>query len=191
MNPPITDYSFTYNAQDSHFDLYKAFATAYQKIDAGLRHTGAWHVGEQTYQDLKFMHFLDNKEALGLGLPFIIHPDDDYPFRTVILRAEKATSKNTETPRGKVLTTANSLVNGDRNKQYGPPTQDFQRTADALNAYGYRGPDGRLLLAHDTAIIQMALKISRLMWTPGKEDTWVDVAGYAACGYECAVNKDE
>jgi hypothetical protein len=89
------------------------------------------------------------------------------------------------------LDEAGSLITGDRNNSYGPPTQDFARTADALNAYGYRGPDGRLLRAHDTAIMIMLVKISRLMWTPKKRDSWVDTAGYAGCGYECAMTEDE
>ena len=88
--------------------------------------------------------------------------------------------------RGKVLTEAHVLITGDRNNQYGPPTQDFQRTAEILNAIGYRRPGGKGLQPHDVAVIQIALKMSRVTWTPDKRDSWVDIAGYAACGYECA-----
>ena len=88
--------------------------------------------------------------------------------------------------RGKVLTEAHDLITGDRNNQYGPPTQDFQRTAEILNAIGYRRPGGKGLQPHDVAVIQIALKMSRVTWTPDKRDSWVDIAGYAACGYECA-----
>jgi uncharacterized protein DUF6378/uncharacterized protein DUF4406 len=94
-----------------------------------------------------------------------------------------------ESPRASALNEARDLITGDRNNSYGPPTQDFQRSADALNAYGYRGPDGRDLAAHDVAIMVMAVKLSRLMWTPSKRDSWVDLAGYAACGYECSVTE--
>lgn len=96
---------------------------------------------------------------------------------------------NEASPRAALLSEATELVTGDRNNSYGPPTQDFQRSSEALNAYGYRGPDGRLLQAHDIAIMVMSVKLSRLMWTPQKRDSWVDVAGYAACGYECAVEE--
>ncbi len=92
-------------------------------------------------------------------------------------------------PRASVLRRAESLVTGDRNNQYGPPTQDFQRTAGVLNALGYRGPDGRLLQAHDTAMLVAAVKLSRLVWSPKKEDNWADLAGYAGCGYECAITE--
>lgn len=94
-----------------------------------------------------------------------------------------------ESPRASALNEARELICGDRNNSYGPPTQDFQRSADALNAYGYRGPDGRDLQAHDVAIMIMAVKLSRLMWTPQKRDSWVDIAGYAGCGYECAIEE--
>jgi hypothetical protein len=96
---------------------------------------------------------------------------------------EKPQSLRTE-----MLLEAEGLINGDRNNQYGPPHQDFQRTADMLSAMGFRFDDGhggnRPLKAHDTALMLAAVKMSRLAWTPGKRDSWVDLAGYAACGFE-------
>lgn len=91
-------------------------------------------------------------------------------------------------PRADLLDGAKHLITGDRNNQYGPPTQDFQRTADAMNAYGYRAPGGPLK-PHDIAIIVSLIKISRLMWSPGKRDHWEDLAGYAGCGFECVQNE--
>lgn len=92
-------------------------------------------------------------------------------------------------PRADVLQEAARLITGDRNNSYGPPTQDFARTAGALSALGYRGPDGRALLAHDVAILVGMVKMSRLMWSPEKRDNWTDLAGYAGCGYECAISE--
>ena len=89
-------------------------------------------------------------------------------------------------PRADILDEAKELITGSRNDQYGPATGDFSRSANALNAYGYRGPGGRELSAYDIAIMITAVKISRLMWRPDGRDNWVDIAGYAACGYECA-----
>lgn len=98
-----------------------------------------------------------------------------------------------KSPRADALDEAKELITGDRNNSYGPPTQDFKRTADALSGLGYRklDPAGKAvpLESHDTAIMVAVVKMSRLMWTPGKRDSWVDGAGYFACGYECAVEE--
>jgi hypothetical protein len=89
--------------------------------------------------------------------------------------------------RAVLLREAEALVTGDRNNTYGPPTQDFRRTADMLTALGFRAaPEGREIEAHDVAVIVIAVKLSRLTWSPAKRDSWVDIAGYAACGNECA-----
>ena len=48
-----------------------------------------------------------------------------------------------------------------------------------------------LIVGDDVAIMMALLKISRLSWEPTKRDSWVDVAGYAACGYEIITNKEE
>jgi hypothetical protein len=92
-----------------------------------------------------------------------------------------------DTIRGGVLAEAKGLVEGDRTNQYGPPHQDFQRAADAASAYGYRAIGGRPIEAHDIAILVSLVKVSRIMWQPDKRDSWVDLAGYAGCGYECVV----
>jgi hypothetical protein len=96
-------------------------------------------------------------------------------------------------PRASALDEAANLITGDRNNQYGPPTQDFKRTADLLNALGYRRVDANDevhdIVPSDTALIIAQVKVSRLMHSRGKRDSWVDLAGYAACGYECAVEE--
>lgn len=88
-------------------------------------------------------------------------------------------------PRAQSLDRAKSYITGDRNASYGSPIQDFARTARAWNAYGYRAPDGREFVGHDVAILMMLLKLSRITWSPEKTDSWDDISGYAACGYEC------
>lgn len=90
------------------------------------------------------------------------------------------------TPRASVLYEAAELITGDRNNQYGPPTADFKRTAGMATAFGFQ-VNGEPLEAHHVAIFMMLLKTSRLAWTPGKRDSWVDASGYAGCGYECAI----
>ena len=92
-------------------------------------------------------------------------------------------------PRASILHEAEELICGDRNNSYGPPTQDFSRTAGVLNALGYRSPSGDIR-PHDVAIFVAAVKLSRLMWSAGKRDNWTDLAGYAACGHECVVMEE-
>jgi hypothetical protein len=91
-------------------------------------------------------------------------------------------------PRSRLLRDAEAAVNGDRQNHYGPPTQDFQRAADALSAFGFR-VHGESLKSHHVAIIMSLLKLSRLMWGPEKRDSWTDLAGYASCGHECVVEE--
>lgn len=109
--------------------------------------------------------------------------------------------------RASLLDEANSLVNGDRNVTYGDPTADFKRTAAYWNIHlngvlarklahkvlatadsvqEIKDVIANLLDAHDVAILVDLVKTSRLAWSPEKRDNWVDKAGYAACGWECA-----
>lgn len=87
--------------------------------------------------------------------------------------------------------TAHRLVNGDRGQDYGPPSQDAERVVGALNAFGFRGPNGRMLAPHDWAVIMACVKLSRIMVSPTKRDHWVDLAGYSDCGWQCVKPADE
>lgn len=90
------------------------------------------------------------------------------------------TSDATEWPRKGLLEEAIQLVCRERNASYGNPTQDFERTA-ALWSVLFARP----FTAHEVAMAMVALKLSRLTWNPKVRDGWTDIAGYAACGYEC------
>lgn len=86
-----------------------------------------------------------------------------------------------------ILDEAKRLTSGERNNTYGPPTQDFDRTAKMWSAmFGNKLKDGESFALHDVALAMMALKLSRLTWSPNKRDSWVDCAGYARCGAVCA-----
>lgn len=84
------------------------------------------------------------------------------------------------TVRRELLEEAADLVDGDRNAAYGDPRQDFQRTADMWSAYL-----GIEVKPQDVAALMIMLKCSRIRWSPERRDSWVDVAGYAACGWHC------
>lgn len=89
------------------------------------------------------------------------------------------------TARVGILDEASKLICGDRNASYGPPTQDFQCTADMWTAlFQYKLKPGEKFLAKDVAWAMMLLKASRAQHSK-KRDNYVDAAGYAGCGWEC------
>lgn len=78
-----------------------------------------------------------------------------------------------------VLDEAKKLVSGDRQAQYGPPDQDFTRTADMWSAW-----KGVHFEPYEVAVFMILLKMSRQKHQR-KRDNWVDVAGYSHCGNTC------
>ena len=81
--------------------------------------------------------------------------------------------------RREVLDRAADCVLQDRNSQYGPPEYAFGEIAGLWSFYL-----GQLVKPHDVAIMMALLKIGRLKSNPIHGDSWVDLAGYAACGAE-------
>jgi hypothetical protein len=102
--------------------------------------------------------------------------------------------ETTDSPRAQSLQRAIGYVCGDRNAAYGPPTQDFKRTADLWTAFGFRfvahdGAEPTPIVPHHIANAMILLKQSRLAWQPERADSWDDTSGYSACGHECAVEE--
>jgi hypothetical protein len=94
-----------------------------------------------------------------------------------------------------LLNDAAQIITGDRNVDYGDPNADFARTAGFWRLYleGRASASGigyPILRPHDVAVMMMLLKVSRLAWSPGKRDSWLDIAGYAGCGWDCVVNDE-
>lgn len=83
-----------------------------------------------------------------------------------------------------ILLTANSLVNGDRNRDYDDPIDNFGRISAFWNVY-LDGINRRLLEPHDVALLNVLQKIARLQHSKDHRDSWVDIAGYAGCGWDC------
>lgn len=88
--------------------------------------------------------------------------------------------------RSSLLQEAEKIITNDRNKSYGEPDEDFQRIAGIWNALGFRAPGDVPVKGHHVALAMIALKLSRITWSSGHYDSWLDVAGYAGCGYETA-----
>jgi hypothetical protein len=81
---------------------------------------------------------------------------------------------------------------------YGAPEQNFDRIAALWNIHlantGFVLVDmedeiGRFN-ATDVAIFMALVKIARLAESPDHVDSWVDLAGYAACGAEVSTEQD-
>lgn len=90
--------------------------------------------------------------------------------------------------RSDILEEAISLINGERNNDYGDPLYDFQTTAALWQVYLRRielARGGLSLLPHDVAVMMALVKVARLAWTPNKRDHWADIAGYTGCGWDC------
>ena len=86
--------------------------------------------------------------------------------------------------RADVLEQAKTIVNGERDEEYGVPENNFGRIARLWSTY-LDEPDR--IGPEDVAIMMMLLKVARLRSSFYESmDSWVDIAGYAACGAEIA-----
>jgi len=84
-----------------------------------------------------------------------------------------------------ILEEAIRITKGDRQACYGPPDQDFRRTAAMWSAI-----KGVAFEAREVALFMIALKLSRETHQR-KRDNWVDIAGYASCGSICESKNKE
>lgn len=89
-----------------------------------------------------------------------------------------------KTLRQEILDEANSIVNGARANTYGGPEDSFKTIAALWSVYLKTEMP---LMTSDVAVLLALLKIARLQNSPGHRDSWVDLAGYAACGAECGL----
>ena len=84
------------------------------------------------------------------------------------------------TIREQLLQDVSKIITGDRNREYGEPDQNIGRTYEMLRAYlGTRS--GLELEPEDVCAFAIILKLGRLSHDSSKRDTWMDIAGYAAC----------
>jgi hypothetical protein len=85
-----------------------------------------------------------------------------------------------------ILAEASRITRGSRQSQYGPPDQDFRRTAGMWSAlFISKLKDGVTFEPRDVALAMILLKTSRETHQR-KRDNWVDIAGYASCGSRCS-----
>lgn len=91
--------------------------------------------------------------------------------------------------RADILHAAEKCVCGQRETDYGTPEDNFETIAVLWETYLRRAcvdeAGGVYIDANDVAMMMALLKIARIAAGGGKADSWIDLAGYAACGAEC------
>lgn len=98
------------------------------------------------------------------------------------LRKEDTESGEPRATRESILDAAKRCVCGDREQDYGSPEDNFAVIAALWTAY-----TGTDITPKDVAMMMALLKIARAK-AGSKPDTYIDLAGYAACGGELEVN---
>lgn len=84
-----------------------------------------------------------------------------------------------------ILLEAFRITSGDRQCSYGPPDQDFRRTADMWTAlFRHLLKNGASFEPSHVAMAMIMLKMSRQIHQKTR-DNWTDAAGYARCGWIC------
>lgn len=91
--------------------------------------------------------------------------------------------------RKEILDAAAKCVCGQREEDYGTPEDSFRLIAElwtpVIKSCVPEGTD--VCVQPETVALMMALlKVARLINNPEHLDSWVDLAGYAACGGEIA-----
>jgi len=94
--------------------------------------------------------------------------------------SENMPQGETHPHRVEALREAARIISGERNKQYGNPEDNFERTAKIWSVIL-----GVPISNEDVAMMMVGLKVARYASKSGFQGyTWVDIAGYAGCGYE-------
>lgn len=114
---------------------------------------------------------LENSNGHQLPLPF------NDPNNKEQLKAEL-------TNREKLLQEAIHITTGPRNTTYGDPKDNFADIAALWNTY-----TDASFKSTDVALMMILVKVARLMNKPNDKDGWLDIAGYAACGWDCEAPK--
>ena len=83
--------------------------------------------------------------------------------------------------REEILEKARICVCGKREQDYGTPENNFNRIAELWQAY-----TGYSFSAVDVAIMMALPKAARIKTGTGTDDSFIDLAGYAACAGEIA-----
>lgn len=94
---------------------------------------------------------------------------------------KRAPEESTVELRVQALREAASIISNDRNKSYGGPEENFDRIARLWSMLF-----GIPFSNEDVSMAMIAVKMARYINRDSgfQRDTWIDIAGYAGCGYE-------
>lgn len=136
------------------------------------------------------------RDEIQAALPY---EDSDYwrvdaPAEGIAVEAEKLETEGEpeKLTRAAVLEKARACVCGEREEDYGSPEDSFGCIAELWEAYlraACIAPNAVVTVTPaDVAMLMALLKIARVgtSFVGGTADSFVDLAGYAACGAECA-----
>lgn len=97
--------------------------------------------------------------------------------------------------RKEILDSAKKCICGDRPQDYGSPENNFGVIADLWNAYLKTAKPWvptkciPLFTASDVGVLMCLFKLGRIASGTGNMDSFIDLAGYAACAGELRENE--
>lgn len=128
-----------------------------------------------------------NPEQTAILMGYEAIEDDTHDIREVV--EENSEDAKRKLTRADILHAAEKCVCGQREQDYGTPEDNFETIAELWETYLRRAcvdeAGGVYIDANDVAMMMALLKIARIAAGSGKADSWIDLAGYAACGAEC------
>lgn len=116
-----------------------------------------------------------------------VRPSDDFLsipscWKPKMIKVETKTNIS----RADILEEAKRCVCGQREQDYGSPEDNFKTIANLWTTY-----KGTEFTAEDVAMMMALLKIARISTGTATRDSFVDLAGYAACGGEIKFKGDK
>lgn len=177
---------------------FKKDGKVYDDIDALLHetcfagthyHCGSCMIRDKALkeQDSCYTYAVEHQRETARYFGFEVIEDDTPTIaETVEENSEDAKRRLT---RADILHAAEKCVCGQRETDYGTPEDNFETIAELWETYLRRAcvdeAGGVYIDANDVAMMMALLKIARIAAGGGKADSWIDLAGYAACGAEC------
>ena len=90
----------------------------------------------------------------------------------------------TKLTKEEILNQAQTIIKGDRNLRYGDPKINYKRIIE-----GWQLILGTEITEGQYGMMMIWMKIARLMEDETHMDSWIDIAGYAACTGEVIDDK--